>query len=37
MVAVGYDNNPADGSKPYFKLRNTWGKTWGEEGYIKIA
>jgi C1A family cysteine protease len=30
MVAVGYDNKPEDGSKPYFKLRNTWGTTWGE-------
>jgi hypothetical protein len=32
MVAVGYDNKPEDGSKPYFKLRNTWGQLGENKG-----
>ena len=33
-VAVGYDDthNP-----PYWLIKNSWGTSWGENGYIRIA
>mmetsp|Transcript_3277 Transcript_3277/g.9745 ORF Transcript_3277/g.9745 Transcript_3277/m.9745 type:complete len:331 (+) Transcript_3277:3-995(+) len=41
VVAVGYGVSPADGGreggKPFFIVRNSWGPTWGEEGYFRIA
>jgi len=30
---VGYD---MDASPPYWKLRNSWGKDWGESGFIRL-
>ena len=26
-----------DTSEKYWKVRNTWGTEWGEDGYIRIA
>ena len=34
VIAVGYGN---DGTNDYFLVRNSWGKYWGENGYIKVA
>jgi len=34
IVTVGYGTDNGDA---YFKVRNSWGTTWGENGYIRLA
>ncbi len=36
MLAVGYGTDPATG-KQFYKLKNSWGTWYGEQGYIRIA
>ena len=36
VMAVGYGNDAATGLD-YFLVRNSWGTSWGDNGYIKIG
>jgi C1A family cysteine protease len=34
VQATGVDT---DGSEPYWKVRNSWGTDWGEDGFIRLS
>ena len=36
VALVGWDDNPPEGGGGCWILRNSWGTTWGESGYMRI-
>lgn len=34
VLVVGYDNT--DGDEPYWLIKNSWGASWGEDGYVRV-
>jgi len=36
VTAVGYGTDVASGEE-YFLVKNSWGSSWGEAGYIRIG
>ena len=35
VVVIGYGTDPKQGE--YWLVRNSWGTSWGENGYVKMA
>jgi C1A family cysteine protease len=36
VLAVGYGTD-LETQEPYFLIKNSWGATWGEDGYVKLG
>jgi len=36
VLAVGYGSD-LETNTPYWLVKNSWGSTWGDEGYVKLS
>jgi hypothetical protein len=34
--SVGIDLGPEDGSEPYYRMKNSWGKSWADGGTARF-
>jgi C1A family cysteine protease len=34
VLLTGYST---EGDHPYWRIKNSWGKSWGNNGYIELA
>jgi len=37
LLVVGYGKTEDDNQKKYWKVKNSWGSTWGDNGYGKVV
>jgi len=37
VLVVGYGSEGTEESQDYYLVKNSWGTTWGDEGYIKLG
>lgn len=37
VVGFGTDEEADSDTKDFFKIKNSWGDTWGEDGFIRVA
>ncbi|KRX01314.1 hypothetical protein PPERSA_11761 [Pseudocohnilembus persalinus] len=36
VLLTGYSDDVSDGKNRYWKIKNSWGTSWGENGYVRI-
>ena len=37
VLVVGYGSEGTEGTNDYYLVKNSWGTSWGDEGYIKLG
>jgi len=37
VLLVGWGTTTGTNPQPYYLMKNSWGTSWGEDGYMKMA